>query len=658
MIPRTPALGALLVCSSLALCPLDAGADAWSARLTGPNLASSLASSDAEDRRRAAEALGRRGANAPAVRALTAALTTERSPAVRRALIRSLARRGDPEAVPVLAASWRTMNDIEREDAARALGELGTPEAIDSLVAALLEPPLVPAAVMGLRRAGDRAVPAILAGLGPSPWPRVLALLGDTGNPLLTPRLLPYLSAESAEVRAAALDALGALGDGRAAAPAAAVAQSDRDPAVLSAALRCLARVAGPDQASELEGMLEGLVAIDLHFGLRALLRADVDAGARALTAAITSDEPTRVQAAADVALGAPEPELVAVLFGLVREGTRAGEAVGVLADLPNGAGVSVLLAEAGREGPSARHALRGLAVCLRRWPDSLSGAVRRQAFEALRRSGAPVLRGLALDSTVGPELVAGLQSQTPSERARAAFGLELLGDRGHAAALAEPLRHERDPEAFRRLATAAARLGTDVHVDSLWRRVASSETAPEALALIATSELAPRHRRRWGELARRALRHAEPRLRAGAARALALGAEARAWRAIAARLEDGRTEVRRAAARALAALAVPASRSRLAGAARAETSDDVRAALLDAVAAVDGRRLVPFDAAGDAVLRVRVVTTGAARSEPVPVDIVLPSGRWLRIASLEHGELLLPDLPRGVADVRVRLGR
>lgn len=653
-------LAVFLACTAISS---TAYADGWTQRLSGPALATELTSGDANVRRQAAEALGLRGANDPAVRALMTALTTERSPAVRRALIRSLARRGDPEAVPVLVASWRTMDDIEREDAARALGELGTPEAIDSLVAALLESPLVPAATAGLARAGDRAIPALVAGLGPSPWPRVLALLGQTGNPLLVPRILPYLTAESGAVRVAALDALAALGDSRAAAPAAEVALRDEDPAVLSAALRCLGVLAGPDQVSTLEEMLGGLEANDLHFGFRALLRADIDAGVAALTSAITSDEPARVQSAADVALEAPEPELAAVLFGLVREGTRGGEAVGALADLPGGAGAPVLLAEAQREGSSGRHALRGLAICLRRWSASLPSAVRREALATLRRSAPPVLRSLARDPRVGPELVASLSSAAPEERAQAAFGLELLGDRRYAAALAEPLASESEPEAFRRLAVASARLGTDIHVDSLWRSVANPATAPEALAVIASaSGLSPRHRRRWGELARGALRDGQARVRAGAARALALGGERRAWRAVAGLLEDRHPEVRLAAARALATLGAPASRSLLAGAARVETSEEVRAVLIDAVAVLDGRRAVPFDATGDEVLRVRVVTTGARgsgaqRSDPVPVDVVLPSGRWLRMSSLDGGDVLLPDLPRGVADVRVRLG-
>jgi hypothetical protein len=37
-------------------------------------------------------------------------------------------------------------------------------------------------------------------------------------------------------------------------------------------------------------------------------------------------------------------------------------------------------------------------------------------------------------------------------------------------------------------------------------------------------------------------------------------------------------------------------------------------------------------------------------------VDVVLPDGRWLRTSALEGGELLLPDLPAGEADVSVRL--
>jgi hypothetical protein len=39
-----------------------------------------------------------------------------------------------------------------------------------------------------------------------------------------------------------------------------------------------------------------------------------------------------------------------------------------------------------------------------------------------------------------------------------------------------------------------------------------------------------------------------------------------------------------------------------------------------------------------------------------IDVDVLLPDGRWLRTSALDGGEVLLPDLPAGEADVHVRL--
>ena len=84
------------------------------------------------------------------------------------------------------------------------------------------------------------------------------------------------------------------------------------------------------------------------------------------------------------------------------------------------------------------------------------------------------------------------------------------------------------------------------------------------------------------------------------------------------------------------------------------EDDEVVARALRDAVGS-----LRPFPArglTGDQVLRVRIVTGEGVADGRIPVDVVLPDGRWARMRTLASGELLLVDLPSGSADVRVRV--
>ncbi|OQW36970.1 MAG: hypothetical protein A4E19_14645 [Nitrospira sp. SG-bin1] len=110
-------------------------------------------------------------------------------------------------AEPLLSVLFNDRDSAVREDAVRALGEIGDPRAVDFLFTAMQEPGLRTLAVEALGRIGDpRAVPKlidVLTGAGPPEVTRTVAGCGDQWN-------------EEMITRGAAARALGEIGDERA----------------------------------------------------------------------------------------------------------------------------------------------------------------------------------------------------------------------------------------------------------------------------------------------------------------------------------------------------------------------------------------------------------------------------------------------------------
>jgi hypothetical protein len=274
------------------------------------------------------------------------------------------------------------------------------------------------------------------------------------------------------------------------------------------------------------------------------------------------------------------------------------------------------------------------------------------------------VVSALAGDTSSMSRLTVALASAAPIDRARAALGLALLGSSASDAReqVERAIEVEHDAQAFRALAQAALVIGARVEPARLDARIADPATAPEALALAAHArDASPRTRQRLRRAARRALRADDPRVRAGAAMALAESRDRAAWRALAVALDDEHDAVRLAAARALGSLRASGAREAIAARERVERDRKVRAALRAALAPVE----TPPPAAlrGSEVLYVRIATAPGVRdahssmaSDPIEVDVLLPDGRWLRTFALERGEVLVPDVPGGEADVQVRL--
>ena len=669
---------ALVVCLALLAPVATASAQGFLGRLTGPRRAADLRSADPEARRRAAEDLGRYGDPTRAVAALTAALEAEREVTVRSAIVESLVRRGDSAAVPALVAALDSAGNLDAASIVFALGSFDDDRAARALVAALSREDLVEAASLALERMGPVAVPHLIRALDePALAMPVARALGRIGDPRATPALVARLGAEREELRLAAVRALGELRDARAA-PALAERLSDPSEEVVLDAIHALGTVGDPGFAPLVAGRIATGPASHRRAALTALHRLSPVSAIEAMERAVASGDPALARASIELALGTTHPRVVPLLFGLLREGSRAEEAASALAEVSGGAGVPVLArvaaepASAPRTGPPERDpdvsdaASRALAIGLRKHAASIDDDLRERSLRALwhRRMPRPrawLLRAIARDASVLPGLRDGLASDDPVLRATAARAIEVLGDPVIGPQLASALSREDNVEALRRLLTAATVLGVDVPISALHRHLASAETGPEAMAAAARSlpSYSARRREDLRRTLRAALRSDQDRVRAGAARALSIAQDREAWRALVVVLDDPAPEARLAAATALAELGVAAAAPAVLARLRIEEDPQIALALEDAATAPAARRAAPPElgrAPGREAVRVRIVARGEEGRGGVPVDVVVPDGRWLRLHTLPSGELVVVDLASGVVDVRVRV--
>jgi hypothetical protein len=306
--------------------------------------------------------------------------------------------------------------------------------------------------------------------------------------------------------------------------------------------------------------------------------------------------------------------------------------------------------------------ALLAVAVGLRRWRFALNASERAAALGLVRRTKGEqrnlLARALARDPGVSQRLLTGLGSGDATMRATAAHGIELLGRRIPGVALVRALREESDPEAFRRLATAAFNLGIDAPAMGA-RWFSDPETTPEALLLAAHSAPAasPAQRARLAARLRRTLRSrsAQPRCRAAAALGLALMQDRSAGAALRSALEDGSARVRLAAVRALWFLGATGWGETLKRHAAVEKDGQVRGEALRALATLDrGFRQQPLLLRGQESLYLGVRVSNGFDPKAVLVDVLPADGRWLRFRPEPDGSLLVADLPPGLVEVRM----
>jgi len=124
---------------------------------------------------------------------------------VRLHAVESLGKMKSQKAVdPLLSVLFNDQDSAVREDAVRALGEIGAPQAVEFLFTAMKEPGLRTLAVEALGRIGDRrAVPVLIEvveGTRPLDAPRAVAGCGDQWN-------------EEVITQGVAVRALGMIGD-------------------------------------------------------------------------------------------------------------------------------------------------------------------------------------------------------------------------------------------------------------------------------------------------------------------------------------------------------------------------------------------------------------------------------------------------------------
>jgi len=650
----------LLLLALVLLAPVSGVASARFFELTGPAARERLSHGEGTIRAEAARTLGYHGEHRAAVDALVAALPGERDAVVRREIVLALARRGDRAAVPVLIDALAAAGTPNQVVVAHALASFPGEPSIVALTEGLEQDHVRSAARRSLVTIGPPAVPNLLLAARGRPGSVAAVLtLGEIGDQRALPTLVDLLAAEAVPMRVAAIDAIARMRAERGG-PFVAPLTGDDEKDVVLAAVRALGVVGGPPHAGLLEERLDADDPVLRREALRALVSLAPGRAIPYLERYAAEGDPSIGPLAVELVQVLRIPEAAALLHGLLREGTRSQEAASALAELESGAGLAVLVHVA-EEDPSAPGVMRAIAVCLRRYAD-VAPTDDARAARAILGEGegarALLLRAVARDRSAHDEIIAWLSSDDAEKRAVAALSAEVHPDSSLVEPLISALASEEDPEAYRRIAGALSSL--DVAVDApalLIARFDDLQVGPEAMLLAAVAyEDANRWtQRRLGAAFRRALRAADVRLRTGAAWALARTGDRAAHRPLAVALDDAAPEVRHAAARALSALSAARASRAIDRRLRVEEDEVVAQALRDALST---RR--PFPArglSGDQVLRVRIVVGAGVVDSRIPVDVVLPDGRFLRMRTLASGELLLVDLPSGSADVRVRVG-
>lgn len=613
----------------------------------------------------AAQRLGRHGDAELAVSTLVAALEKASEAALRHAVLRALARRGAPEAIPALRALLEEEETREPE-VLHALAAIGGEDAGAGLVYALQHEGLREAARGLLPRLGPDALASLLPALEGTQAAVAAELLGALGRPAaVAPLAEQARRASDPDLRVAALRALGRIGGPRAR-PLLLEALEAEDPERVAAALEGLARAGEREDVTAIVPRLDHAAPPVRAAALRALARLAPERARRALDRAMRGEGPVPRSVAVDVLLERPVPAWIAQLVGLVERGLRRAHAASALARLDTPDGLRALHDLAAKKKQTCPPLRRAFALGLRRHGDKLASHVRKTLLDRLRAEPSLRrrlwLRAVARDATVGPWLLALSSSPSPDLRAMAAFGLQLLDARDIGGVLRMQLQREGSAAAFRSQARAALALGICIPPAALLTEARQRpETTPEALELAAAcaEHGSDADRLRLAKRLRQALRGHEPRhreparVRTAAARALGASGGPLASKPLLDALDDPDAAVRRASWLALARLALPRSLPALRAAARVERDPEVyRVARRTLSALEDGERYTPATT-GSQALELRLQRASGRGTLP-QADILLPDGRWLRMQPLPSGELLLPDLSQGPVDVRL----
>lgn len=639
---------ALVVATVIVFCVGLAGFSSDARALPGWILGKSsedLGSAHVAERKRAALCLSRWGPHREGGAAIVEALSRENDATVRIVLLEALARRPDPRAHEELVKSFRSVDPREREIASIAISANESEEGIDFLLDSLSDPVMRGAARRGIERLGGHAWPKLVAALDrPDARDAVAGWLGASKREEAGPILRAALKSTPAGSRASILRALGQLGDRDSATVILAELESPSRE-VVEAALLALADVGSAQHAPRIVRKLSDPALAEV--ALKALLALDPTAAAEACLA-VRKQDVSRFLTLAPTFLESDAPEMAPVFSELAKLEGSASQAYEALANLRGGAGLPLLLRTVGSRAASARDADLAIAIAIRRWGREVPRTEYDRAIAWLRsvpvEGGRRVLlRALARDSAVAPNLVRDLRSPRASVRSSAARGLEWLGDESTASALVEALREERVADVFRDEARALLRLGASVPLAIVSSRIDDPSTAPEAMRLAGRqlpSRFTTPAARAIREQLRRGLRSHDPRMRAAAAEGLSLANDRVAHRALVLTLDDPVTEVRWAALRALGELRAPESIEAIEARARLEEDLSLRAALHEtAVALRRGDHPAP---PRGAFVTLHAVNDGS----PEGFEVVFPGGPWLVEKPLLDRRVVVVEAP------------
>ncbi|MDD9934658.1 MAG: HEAT repeat domain-containing protein [Myxococcales bacterium] len=596
-----------------------------------------------------ARRLGRYGPAEGAVEALLGGREAKPPPALRDAILLSLARRASPAAVEPVAKRLEASGTAPIH-AFTVLSAVGDREALSALADALDRPEQRAAAARALRLSGPAAGPVLAAALTGPAAPLAVRSLEKMGAAAAAavPALVSALAIDDLRQRAAVVRALGAIGEAAAAAPL--LAHVDDPEPVGAAVAVALGQVATPRQAATLRRLYERAGAKRAAQWIPALVRADPAGAAPVLERALAKGD-ARTGAALEALMAAERPHRTWLrLLAAQLRGPRGDGAASALARA-GAFGVEQLL---DARGVPAMRVARPLAIALRGEPVELEG-LRERGLSWLR--GLPASparrarRALAQEPQVGPRVAAALRGQDVGARAAAGWAALWLADPELSAPVAAALARERDPEVFRRLAAAAGVLRAPVAPGVLEAHFERPETGPEALLLAATLAMGEPPRALRLRLRRLLSSRSNPRVRVASARALAVLGDRSAVAPLLAALSDPAAELRMASARALSVLAPERARRELRAHGRIEVDGRVRGAVRRLSRAQETVVLAP---AGGRVLQARLRGPAVPRGLGPEVDVLLQDGRWLRMRPLFEGHILLADLPGGRAQLRV----
>lgn len=545
-----------------------------------PPLIGRLDDEAAPVRRAAAEALREVGDERAVVPLLGRLADGSRE--VRVAAIQALGRRGDPKTARTLLRLLDDPLEDVRVAAIEALGLLGAREAEGALIAALPREAEGKAAVLALGRlGGPRAAAEIVKAFGRSSMRsaahEALLLLGAQA----VPALLDVLAGRAEGDPAAAISALGAVGDTRA--TAALIEELGRGRVVPSRVLDAMRLIGDP---TSLPALLAQLRAPDARLRLAVLdaLEPIVDAraadtlveliedreaavraracelaglaGARPAVPALVralADRDEAVRVAAAVALGRThDPRATAPLIErLSVEGPLPRRAADALAEIGDPGALGPLIALAGPTASTRLEALRALVGVVRGRPLGAAGDL----LDATARGDEPVAAAHAIDAL-------GAANDPRATKLLIAIAREAGPRRLDALrALA------RAPEGKAVLEAAFVDPDADVRAAAAWAAAIGRGPPPAGLVQLALGNDGPAAIDATAALARRGLltradglaltRHRVPGVRANAALGLVAASAGASGGAVRERLgelleKDPSVLVRQAAARAL----------------------------------------------------------------------------------------------------------